>query len=61
MRLGAKPPWLELEDKVVEWILDKCSKGIGLSGSMMFEGEADSLRIASRRTTGFYCNNVLAL
>ena len=34
-RVGRKPYWPDLEDKLAEWVLDKRLNGIGLSGTMI--------------------------
>ena len=34
-RVGRKPYWPDLEDKLVEWVLDKRLNGIGLSETMI--------------------------
>lgn len=34
-RVGAKPHWPELEEKLHEWVLEKRMNGIGLSGTMV--------------------------
>lgn len=35
MRPGREAHWPELEDRLHEWVLDKRSKGIGISGTMI--------------------------
>ena len=35
MKTGREARWPELEDRLHEWVLDKRSKGIGISGTMI--------------------------
>ncbi len=34
-RPGMKPHWPELEESLQQWVLDKRSNGIGISGTMI--------------------------
>ena len=34
-RPGVKPRWPELEDKLLEWVLERRQNGIGICGTMI--------------------------